>query len=575
METSSADGGGTPGLEGTRPRPSGNATLTPPPEPSSALFTRRSIVLSFWAIVLCLGLPHWLWTTSTYRATLPLSTMNDWAEGKACDLRFPFPIHLRVPGWTLGEEEELAGKLRVLLHGGKGGDGLGGMFDFPVHVVDSNDAYPLQADMDEALKVVLHVNEAPNAHEHTSSLEPWEPTVHLSYGLSRAGGRDGLPPWVAAQIRELFKPQQEALAYLLNGTPFAATKHEGMRAMMSRESEAKLDARSTRAFKPSTTYHLSFSLFVSGNEPSAWAIEDALGVYVKPLIDALSGIANFTVTTQVQLRASFSPSIAGPTYDEASGEWKLRKEGLSGFVNAAEWPLSPSVGEGSTINFVLYVPAQGQSPLVIAETGGTGWLVPQWGSVAILNPNPRSSQPQSPTATALTTLTAADLEPVMLTFAEQLTSLIGLPSSPTGSLALRLAALQRERTASLLLSSSSTLGALSRLVHKLPNIPIPDTVATSVSTSLQHLELACQDLRTGRYSKTAGDLGALGHAQAANEASEKAFFEPSMVGQVYFPDEHKVAVYVPLLGPMGVPLVLAGVKELLGWYRGRGKVKGA
>jgi len=48
-----------------------------------------------------------------------------------------------------------------------------------------------------------------------------------------------------------------------------------------------------------------------------------------------------------------------------------------------------------------------------------------------------------------------------------------------------------------------------------------------------------------------------------------------MVGQVYFPDEHKVAVYVPLLGPMGVPLVLAGVKELLGLYRGmREKVKG-
>jgi len=35
-----------------------------------------------------------------------------------------------------------------------------------------------------------------------------------------------------------------------------------------------------------------------------------------------------------------------------------------------------------------------------------------------------------------------------------------------------------------------------------------------------------------------------------------------MVGQVYFPDEHKVAVYLPLLGPVTVPLVMAALKEL-------------
>lgn len=35
-----------------------------------------------------------------------------------------------------------------------------------------------------------------------------------------------------------------------------------------------------------------------------------------------------------------------------------------------------------------------------------------------------------------------------------------------------------------------------------------------------------------------------------------------MVGQVYFPDEHKVAVYLPLLGPVAVPLVMAALKEV-------------
>ena len=47
-----------------------------------------------------------------------------------------------------------------------------------------------------------------------------------------------------------------------------------------------------------------------------------------------------------------------------------------------------------------------------------------------------------------------------------------------------------------------------------------------------------------------------------------------MVGQVYFPDEHKVAVYLPLLGPIGVPLVVGLLKELKRIAAGR-KVKGA
>lgn len=158
----------------------------------------------------------------------------------------------------------------------------------------------------------------------------------------------------------------------------------------------------------------------------------------------------------------------------------------------------------------------------------------------------------------------------MLTFATQLTSLLNLPPTPT-SLALRIARLKRERATTLLLSASSTLGALVRTTHKLQSIAIPRSVATSVDETLHHLTQACQNLRAGSYQS------ALEHARTAEAEAEKAFFEPSMVGQVYFPDEHKVAVYVPLLGPMAVPLVMSALKELKGWMRagGMGKVKSA
>lgn len=53
----------------------------PPEKPSDA--SRRSyIILSFWVLVVLLGLPVWWQTTSIYRADLPVSDMMDWADGK-------------------------------------------------------------------------------------------------------------------------------------------------------------------------------------------------------------------------------------------------------------------------------------------------------------------------------------------------------------------------------------------------------------------------------------------------------------------------------------------------------------
>lgn len=54
----------------------------PPPESPENIKTRGLVILSFWAVVVLLGLPVWLWTTSIYRASLPLQYMLDWADGK-------------------------------------------------------------------------------------------------------------------------------------------------------------------------------------------------------------------------------------------------------------------------------------------------------------------------------------------------------------------------------------------------------------------------------------------------------------------------------------------------------------
>jgi len=54
----------------------------PPPESPESVRIRTAVVLSFWAVVVFLGLPIWWKTTAIYRAKLPLREMTEWADGK-------------------------------------------------------------------------------------------------------------------------------------------------------------------------------------------------------------------------------------------------------------------------------------------------------------------------------------------------------------------------------------------------------------------------------------------------------------------------------------------------------------
>ncbi|KAJ6161219.1 hypothetical protein N7470_004615 [Penicillium chermesinum] len=351
-----------------------------------------------------------------------------------------------------------------------------------------------------------------------------------------------LSVFIAQELQQLYWEEKATIAHVLSG-------ETGNLDSISPQLAESISRRFRRSMKYADTYHLSFSLFTPGSAPSSWDIEAAVQEYLAPLLNEFASISNFTIDTQVQLYASFSPMAPSPVFEETEAAWTLQKEDLSAFINAAEWPLNPSIGSGPTLNFILYVPSPSQSPLVVKENHASSWIVPQWGGVFLLNP-PLSSDSTNPSH-----LSKDSLRPAFMTFSHQLLTLLGTPTTPS-SLPLRLQALVRVRAASLLLSASSTMGSLARLTESLPSIPIPATVASSVSDTLSHLSAACTHMKHGRFS------AALANARIAEIEAERSFFEKSMVGQVYFPDEHKIAVYLPLLGPIGVPLIVGLMKEL-------------
>jgi phosphatidylinositol glycan class S len=317
----------------------------------------------------------------------------------------------------------------------------------------------------------------PRAHLHV-----YEPIMDVYYTQNQipSSSSTGSPlaSYIANELQKTFDEEQAVIAYSMASTSW----HPSQWKSISQEMADALGKRKTRSFKYAPTYHLTFSLFTPMALPSDWDIEAALGDYLAPLLESLSVVSNFTVDTQVQLYATLSPSIAGPQYNEDRKVWTLMKEDLSGFINAAEWPLSPSIGEGPTINFILYVPAPEQTPLLLNENGGTSWLIPQWGGIQILN-IPGEGQARS-------RLSKGDLQQAMQTFSDQLLSLLGLPIEPR-SFPLRLATLTRVHAASLMFSASSTLSALARLTQSLSSIAIPDTVARDVRT----LSVGCDPVR--------------------------------------------------------------------------------
>ena len=544
----------------------------PPSESSYTIWTRRFTIASFWAVAIFLGLPIWWRTTTIHRASLPLQAMNAWADGKVCSqlsyrpeqannhqaCRPEFPLKILVDATYLSTVDA-QNLLRTTQHA------IDDHNDFSAHhlrlllsdsTIQHNASQTIQAPSTSGIDnadVALTIRLTPSAVSNTprAELHPYNSVVEVFYAPnqipSSSSTSSPLATFIALELQQLYGEEKAILAYLLSSSP-ATTRTESP--LLSGEMKESLAKRTTRSVKSASTYHLTFSLFTPASLPSDWAIEEALGEHMTTLLHALTPISNFTVDTQVQLYAMFAPSIHEPEYDEQAKVWTLHKEDLSGFINAAEWPLSPSIGEGPTVNFVLYVPSKSQTPLVIKENGGDSWLIPQWGGLRILNlPVGGDGLYTIPTS-----LTKEMLEGPFFTFSNQLLSLLGVPETPA-SLPLRLSTLVRVRAASLLFSASSTLGSLARLTLALPSISIPDTVAESVDLTIAHLHRVCDDLREGKFES------ALENSRIADREAEKAFFEPAMVGQVYFPDEHKVAVYLPLLGPVAVPLVMAAVKE--------------
>ncbi|CAM9928812.1 unnamed protein product, partial [Laminaria digitata] len=159
-----------------------------------------------------------------------------------------------------------------------------------------------------------------------------------------------------------------------------------------------------------------------------------------------------------------------------------------------------------------------------------------------------------------------------------------LPSPTDGVTDWEVDALIREGMARNRDAAAETLRSLAALVESQPEMEVSAKVAEDVAAAIEALanadaavfntmEAADGTTSSAGNSGGGGDdwacAGAMRWAREALRRAEAAYFDPTMVPQLYFPQDFLLAVYLPFLGPLAFPLLWGFAQELRRYLKKR------
>ncbi|XP_017086843.2 GPI transamidase component PIG-S-like isoform X2 [Drosophila bipectinata] len=316
-----------------------------------------------------------------------------------------------------------------------------------------------------------------------------------------------------------------------------------------------------------------------------WNIAMAVRTYIEPWLAQVSGVSNYTVRTQWKYRVSIEADLKQVRDQSRLGRhYALQESALPHLLTSVAQNLSASTTDKPAINLVVYIPPCHTAPLHIysstnqklTRNGVDAFISPPWGAFIIANP------PEHVCLAALN-----DQEPVpyyvsttdnMQIMLDQLHKLLDISSElqMDGVKVVDIEQLEPRRweyeaylrrTAIRHLSTASnTLQSLIKLLDQISYIVIDDEVGAAITKSYADILAAKAALLENRLA----DASAL--AKRAFVASERGFFDPSLLAQLYFPDEQKYAIYIPLFLPIMVP-VLSSFNMLRSVLQARRKEK--
>lgn len=175
-------------------------------------------------------------------------------------------------------------------------------------------------------------------------------------------------------------------------------------------------------------------------------------------------------------------------------------------------------------------------------------LLPQQGSLTIL-----PSLPHDPAI-----LPSSVLRPILEIQLETFQTLLGVPSPSSDSLtSFQLSTMLRRRAVENVQAAVDGLSGLDRLVVKIGEMRIGRKVQADVQGAVEELEKVSHSVFIAFCFEVDGSTSPpshiqisqpqtpreiFEHAKRASRLSSQAFFNPTMLGLLYFPNEHKYAV---------------------------------
>lgn len=483
-------------------------------EPRAERRTRYSLAIYVAAVLAVLGLPLWLFTTSIIRAELPIKDIERLNEQLNDEITFKIPIYMDLPNSQRVFVDACQNLLTKELE--QRYPGITNIWRLDLHrILDRN----VSVVDDYVLRIK---NDDEDAQLELYYISPYSKEITLTVTKNAISSNNVAHFVVETLLDKVFKLELEAFYQI----------HRFGKKNPIHENHVVLPY--------SPHYNLVFSLFTQDGTPISWGIESLIKT-LYPLLQKLQHFANFTISTQIQYYSEPSNPMR---YDNSSDAFVIKESELSTFINHGDWNLFGH-DINPTVNFLVYFPKSNydNKKTLIERSTTNSFLINQWGGVYVFN----KDMPIIKNVPAK--ITEDELLPIMEIFSSQLFELLGVPHEPI-SPSIRIDSLTRLATYENLRQLIDNLQSLIKVSEALADILIPDETQFHAVETITNIKEALQILQQNITSCKQFEGITVLSAQAVT-ASNKAFFDKEMVQQAYFPSEHKLAVFLPLLGPVG------------------------
>ncbi|XP_060522011.1 GPI transamidase component PIG-S [Cylas formicarius] len=259
--------------------------------------------------------------------------------------------------------------------------------------------------------------------------------------------------------------------------------------------------------------------------------------YLQDFLEELSPLADFITKSQWLYLTEL-----GAIPKKVNNRLVLFEHQLPHVITPLETKLWSHMSARPSLNLVLYFP-HCKAPLYIYNDNNepsktNAFVSPRWGGIYVINPDGNSCEKGQ---------FKPNVNLIVATFKATLKELFKIQDDSIDGLK----ELRRRKTEELLESSKRTLKSLAQLLQEINSIVISDEVAEKINIAVKNVNDAAS------YISSNKSTNALASAKLAFKKSEEAFSHPSLLALLYFPDDQKYAIYIPLFLPVMIPVVMS------------------